>query len=345
MIGVLYALGSAVLFGLSAPLAKILLGGVAPWLLAGLLYLGSGLGLALVRLVWRSKETGLQRQDLPWLGAAVLFGGIAGPVLLLFGLNQSAASEASLLLNLESAATLVIAWVIFKENVDRRLLIGAAAIVAGAVVLSWHPGAPTGAPFSMSWGPVLIAAACLCWAIDNNLTRKVSASDPMQIAMVKGLVAGVVNVTIALLAGAHWPSGTMTAGAALVGFFGYGVSLTLFVLGLRHLGTARTGAYFSLAPFIGAAAAILLLGDPITLGFIIGGILMAIGLWLHLTERHLHLHQHEPLEHDHLHVHDAHHRHAHPPGTPPEPHAHAHRHTRLAHRHVHYPDLHHRHTH
>jgi hypothetical protein len=167
----------------------------------------------------------------------------------------------------------------------------------------------------------------------------------MQIAMVKGLVAGVVNVTIALLAGAHWPSGTMTAGAALVGFFGYGVSLTLFVLGLRHLGTARTGAYFSLAPFIGAAAAILLLGDPITLGFIIGGILMAIGLWLHLTERHLHLHQHEPLEHDHLHVHDAHHRHAHPPGTPPEPHAHAHRHTRLAHRHVHYPDLHHRHTH
>jgi drug/metabolite transporter (DMT)-like permease len=184
MVGITYALLPAALFGVSAPFAKLLLGQVSPWLLAGLLYLGSGLGLAVARLVWRSKEAGLSRRDLSWLGAAVLSGGVIGPVLLLFGLAQSSASEASLLLNLESVLTLVIAWVVFKENVDRRLMIGAVSIVAGAVVLSW----PEDADLGLSWGPLLIAGACLAWAIDNNLTRKVSAADPMQIAMVKGLV-------------------------------------------------------------------------------------------------------------------------------------------------------------
>lgn len=341
MIGIFYALASAVLFGFSAPLAKILLGGVSPWLLAGLLYLGSGLGLALVRRLWRSKETGIQKADLPWLAAAILSGGVAGPVLLLFGLARSSASEASLLLNLESALTLAMAWVIFKENVDRRLLLGAAAIVAGAVVLSW----PRDLALGFSWGPILIAAACLAWAIDNNFTRKVSASDPMQIAMIKGLAAGSVNVTIALILGAAWPASTVVMESAIVGFLGYGISLTLFVLALRHLGTARTGAYYSLAPFIGATTAIVLLSEPITMSFVAGGILMATGLWLHLTERHLHLHEHEPMEHDHLHTHDEHHQHQHASDVPPEPHAHLHWHRRLVHRHLHYPDIHHRHTH
>jgi drug/metabolite transporter (DMT)-like permease len=341
MIGIAYALFSALLFGVSAPLAKLLLGAVSPWLLAGLLYLGSGLGLAVLRLVRRSNEAGLSRRDLPWFGAAVLAGGVIGPVLLVFGLAASGAAEASLLLNLESVLTLGIAWIVFKENVDRRLLVGAAAIVAGALVLSW----PEDAAVGLGSGPLLIAGACLCWAIDNNLTRKVSAADPMQIAMVKGLAAGSVNVAIALALGAPFPSAAAIGGAGLLGFFSYGISLTLFVLALRHLGTARTGAYYALSPFIGAAVAILLLGEPFGLPFIAGGLLMAIGLWLHLTERHLHEHLHEPLEHEHVHVHDAHHQHAHPPGTPPEPHVHKHRHARLRHRHPHYPDLHHRHSH
>jgi drug/metabolite transporter (DMT)-like permease len=341
MNGILYALLSAALFGVSAPLAKLLLGAVSPWLLAGLLYLGSGLGLALVRCVRRSNEAGLSRRDLPWFGAAVLSGGVVGPVLLVFGLAQASASEASLLLNLESVLTLLIAWAVFKENVDRRLAVGAAAIVAGAFVLSW----PKEASATFSWGPVLIAGACFAWAIDNNLTRKVSAADPMQIAMLKGLVAGIVNVAIAIALGAPLPAVGAIAGAGLLGFLSYGVSLTLFVLALRHLGTARTGAYYALAPFIGAGVAILALDEPIGIAFVAGGLLMAIGLWLHLTERHLHEHAHEPLEHAHVHVHDAHHQHAHPPGTPPEPHVHAHRHQRLTHRHPHYPDLHHRHSH
>ena len=341
MTGVLAALLSAALFGISAPLSKLLLGQISPWLLAGLLYLGSGIGLALARLIHRSNEAGLSRRDLPWFGAAVLSGGVVGPVLLVFGLAQSSASEASLLLNLESVLTLAIAWIVFKENVDRRLLIGAAAIVAGALVLSW----PKDLSVGLGWGPLLIAGACLAWAIDNNFTRKVSAADPMQVAMVKGLAAGVANVAIALSLGAKLPGLAALAGAGLLGFFSYGVSLTLFVLALRHLGTARTGAYYALAPFVGAGVAIVFVGEPVSLAFIAGGLLMAIGLWLHLTEQHLHDHEHEALEHEHVHTHDAHHQHAHAAGTPPEPHVHKHRHARLIHRHPHYPDLHHRHSH
>ena len=215
------------------------------------------------------------------------------------------------------------------------------SIVAGAVVLSW----PEDASLGLSWGPLLIAGACLAWAIDNNLTRKVSAADPMQIAMLKGLVAGAPNVAIALALGASFPAVATIGQAGLLGFFSYGVSLTLFVLALRHLGTARTGAYYSLAPFISAGTAILLMGEVATITFLAGGALMAIGLWLHLMEQHQHEHEHEPMEDEHVHVHDAHHQHSHAPGTPAEPHVHVHRHARLLHRHPHYPDLHHGHSH
>jgi drug/metabolite transporter (DMT)-like permease len=341
MIPIVYALGSAALFGLSTPFAKVLLGEVSPWLLAGLFYLASGLGLGVFRSVWRGEEADLRRRDIPWLAAAIFAGGVCGPVLLMFGLTLVPASQSALLLNLESVLSLVIAWVVFKENVDLRLFIGAVAIVGGAVVLSW-PGELTA---GLGWGPLLIAGACLAWAIDNNLTRKVSAADPVQVAMLKGLVAGTANVGIAIALGAHMPPAKLAAAAALVGFLGYGISLVLFVFALRHLGTARTGAYYSLAPFIGAVAAIFMLGDEVTLPFLIGGALMVVGLWLHLTERHLHLHEHEPMEHDHVHVHDEHHQHDHPHAVGPEPHSHPHWHRRLIHRHVHYPDLHHRHPH
>jgi drug/metabolite transporter (DMT)-like permease len=341
MTGSAYALISAMLFGASAPLAKILLSGVSPWLLAGILYLGSGIGLACVRLVWRGEEAGLARADLPWLAAAIAAGGIVGPVLLMLGLTSTAASEAALLLNLEGVLTLGIAWVVFKEYVDFRLGMGAAAIVLGALILSWPSDLSVGA----GWGPLCIGGACLAWAVDNNLTRKVSAADPIQIAMIKGLVAGSVNVILAVVVGTKLPDAAFIAGGAVVGFLGYGVSLSLFVMALRLLGTARTGAYFSLAPFIGAGIAILLLGDRPTIAFFVAGALMAIGLWIHLTERHQHVHQHEPLEHDHLHVHDEHHRHRHPDGNVDEPHSHVHMHDRLTHKHPHYPDLHHRHSH
>jgi drug/metabolite transporter (DMT)-like permease len=343
-LGVALALAAAVLFGVSAPLSKLLLNSVDPQLLAGLLYLGAGLGLAAMHtgrmiLGVPALEAPLRSADVPWLAAVVLFGGIAGPWLLMLGLNQTSASSGSLLLNLEGLATMGIAWVVFRENVDRRLLLGAAAILAGAVMLSWQ-----GQGIRLDAGGALIAAACLAWGVDNNLTRKLSSADPVLIAMIKGLAAGTVNLLLAFLRGTAMPSSDTISAAALVGFFGVGVSLVLFVLALRHLGAARTGAYFSLAPFIGAVVAVGLLHEPLTMQLVGAGLLMGLGLWLHLAERHDHDHQHEVLEHDHNHMHDEHHQHAHD-GPALEPHTHWHRHAPMRHKHVHYPDLHHRHPH
>ncbi len=341
-----FALGAAALFGLSTPLAKLLLGSVSPVLLGGLLYLGSGVGLMAARL-WRDKgwhATGMQTGEWPWLAGAILFGGVLGPVALMLGLQHTAGATASLLLNLEAVLTAVLAWVVFKENADRRVVAGMLAIVAGGLILSWpvQGGAATG----VGWGAGLIVLACLCWAIDNNLTRKVSASDALFIAGSKGLVAGCVNVTVAMGLGTVWPALPGVLGAMVVGLLGYGISLVLFVLALRGLGTARTGAYFSVAPFIGALVSLWWLGESVGPGFWVACGLMALGVWLHLTERHEHEHTHEPLEHSHAHVHDAHHQHEHAfAWDGQEPHAHVHRHQVITHKHLHFPDIHHRHGH
>jgi drug/metabolite transporter (DMT)-like permease len=342
--GVPLALGSAVLFGAVAPVSKLLLDAVSPFMLAGLMYLGAGLGLAAYRLVRRSypepaAEAQLKRADIPWLAIAIVTGGVLGPVLLMFGLSLTRASSAALLLNMEGLATMTIAWVIFRENVDRRLIFGAFAILAGAVLLSWN-----GEGVSINSGSLMVIFACVAWGIDNNFTRKISATDPVVIAMLKGLIAGGVNVALALLTGAAFPTAATAAAGGLVGFLGVGVSLVMFILALRHLGSARAGAYYSLAPFIGAVTAIALLGEPLTAKLLIAGGLMAVGLLLHVAERHSHQHEHELLEHEHSHIHDEHHQHQHD-GPVTEPHSHGHRHERLSHSHVHYPDLHHRHGH
>jgi drug/metabolite transporter (DMT)-like permease len=339
------ALGAAVLFGVATPFSKLLIGAVDPQMLAGLLYLGAGIGLAGVHfgrgaLGVPVPEASLKPADLPWLATVVLFGGMLGPLFLMLGVASTDASSASLLLNLEGLATMAIAWIVFRENVDRRLLLGALAILAGAAVLSWHGGG-----FSADRGALFIAAACLAWGIDNNLTRKLSAADPVMIAMTKGLAAGAVNTVIALANGAALPGRMTLLAAGLLGFLAIGVSLVLFIRALRYLGTARTGAYFSLAPFIGAVVAILALHEPMTEPLLLAAILMGFGLWLHLAERHEHDHLHEALEHDHSHTHDdGHHDHVHD-GPVTEPHTHRHHHRRLWHSHIHYPDLHHRHSH
>ena len=341
------AILSAVLFGASTPFAKLLLGGGAnPWLLAGVLYLGSGVGLTVVHIARRFTgigpvEASLTRADLPWLGLVVLTGGAIGPVLLMIGLSTTPAASAALLLNVEGLATMAIAWLVFRENVDGRLMTGAFAILAGAVLISWQGG-----PSGVGLGALAIAGACLAWGIDNNLTRKLSSADPVQIALIKGLVAGAVNLGLAMAFGARLPAPGPLAGAALVGFLGYGVSLVLFVLGLRHLGTARTGAYFSAAPFIGAILSLVMFKEPVTARLVAAGCLMGLGLYLHLTETHSHAHQHQALDHEHSHVHDEHHQHAHAPeDAPGEPHSHKHHHAPMRHKHPHYPDLHHRHDH
>ena len=343
--GVVAALAAAALFGAGTPLAKSLLGTVDPWLLAGLLYLGSGAGLALWRLLRRAKGVKLPQGQWPWLAGAVLSGGVVGPLLLMVGLAGMPASGASLLLNAEGVFTALMAWFIFKENVDRRIALGMVAIVAGALVLSW----PGEARLGTVWPALAVLGACAAWAVDNNLTRKVSLADASWIASVKGLAAGSVNLVLGLAAGAAWPPAPWVAGALLLGLAAYGVSLTLFVVALRHLGTARTGAYFSVAPFFGAMLAVALLGEPVTPALLAAGALMALGVWLHLTEHHEHPHTHEALEHEHEHEHDAHHQHSHPQdhegGTATVRHSHRHRHEALTHSHPHFPDAHHRHSH
>jgi drug/metabolite transporter (DMT)-like permease len=340
--GVLAALAAALLFGGGTPFAKMLLGSVSPWLLAGLLYLGSGVGLSIYRFIRSAPPARLPSAEWPWLAGAVFFGGVAGPVLLMFGLGNMPASGASLLLNAEGVFTALIAWFIFRENFDRRIALGMAMIVAGAVVLTW----PGEARFSGALPALLVLGACLAWGIDNNLTRKVSLADASWLAAIKGLAAGSVNLTIALVLGASIPPFPAIIGALVVGCLAYGVSLALFVIGLRHLGTARTGAYFSLAPFFGAAISILVLKESISMGFLIAGGLMAVGVWLHLTERHFHMHTHEPVEHEHLHVHDEHHQHEHAEQVASGVrHTHKHKHEPITHGHTHYPDAHHRHRH
>ncbi|MBI4501893.1 MAG: EamA family transporter [Gemmatimonadetes bacterium] len=345
-IGIQAALLAAALFGTSTPFAKLLLRAAPAQLVAGLLYLGSGIGLTLVWLYRRSRgvrpEAPIRQGDLPWLASAIVAGGLAGPLLLMIGLARTQAAAASLLLNLEAVFTAILAWFVFRENVDRRIAAGMLAIVAGSAVLTWERGVS----LQGLSGSLLVAGACLAWGIDNNLTQKISGGDPVQIAALKGLVAGCANTVIASALGVSWPTPSHIGGALLLGFVSYGVSLALYVLALRHLGTARTGAYFSVAPFAGALASLMVFREPPTAGLLLGAGLMAVGVWLHITERHEHAHVHERLEHEHLHVHDAHHLHEHRPGDPSgEPHSHRHRHEPLVHTHPHYPDLHHRHPH
>ena len=344
---VVYALISAALFGISTPAAKFLVGSVHPVVLAGLLYCGAGVGIAVLRRLLPSilpgaPEAALARSDLRWFGGAIAAGGVVGPLLLMAGLTRTDAAAASLLLTLEGAATALMAWFLFHENFDRRIALGMACLVAGAAVLSWS-GTPT---IGTVIGPLAIVGACLAWGLDNNLTRKVSLADPLQIVELKGLVAGPFNLLLGLAIGASFPEISAVALAGVVGFFGYGVSLALFVVALRHLGTARTGAYFSTAPFLGSAVAVAALGEPVTVQLIIAGAFMGVGVWLHLTERHEHEHVHEPMAHAHPHVHDEHHQHVHSALDPPgEPHTHVHEHGRMRHSHPHVPDMHHVHQH
>ncbi len=347
-LGATLALLSAALFGASTPLAKLLLDDMDPLMLAGLLYLGSGVGLAVLQALRHlhrrgiAAEAALEGRQWLWLGLAIVCGGIVAPALLMFGLAGIPAASAALLLNLEPIFTVLLAWFAFGEGVGARVALGMTAIAAGALVLSWQGRGAGGELGAM----LAVAVACLGWALDNNLTRKVSLTDPVRIALLKGCVAGAVNVVAALAGGAAVPPAPSVGMAVVVGVLGYGISLVLFVRALREIGAARTGAYFSLSPFFGAALAVMLFAGELSVQVIVAGLCMGVGVWLHLTERHAHEHDHRTLEHDHAHVHDEHHQHAHAGHEPSgQPHTHRHRHAPLTHRHLHFPDIHHHHLH
>lgn len=342
--GAALGLGAAALFGLSAPAAKLLLGEVSPVLLAGLLYLGAALGLWSYRMVApASREAGLRRADLPKLGIVVLSGGILGPVLMLLGLSRVSGLTGSLLLNLEAALTVLLALALFREHLGRDGVLAVVLIFGGALLLKLEPGAMS----ADTLGVLLLAGACACWAIDNNLTQRLSLRDPFAIVRVKTLVAGVTNTVIALFAlGADLPAARYAALAMLLGCLSYGVSVVLDAYALRFVGAAREAAYFATAPFVGALASIAFLGDPLRWYELPAMAAMVLGVIFLLRERHAHEHEHELLEHEHLHEHDLHHRHQHSPSDPPgSVHSHAHRHEPTRHEHPHVPDAHHRHRH
>jgi drug/metabolite transporter (DMT)-like permease len=337
-------LAAAASFGLSAPMAKLLLASISPVLLAGLLYLGAAAALWLHRLVKpSSREARLTRGDVPRLAAIALAGGVLGPVLMLFGLERVTALAGSLLLNLEAPFTMLLAVAVFREHIGRQGVAAAALILGGAVALKLQSGA-LGAD---SAGVALLAAACLCWALDNNLTQRLSKKDPFAIVRVKTLVAGAFNTVLGLIVtGGAMPEAKYVAGALVLGSISYGASVVLDAFALRMVGAAREAAYFATAPFVGALGALLLLGEPLRWFDVAAMLAMAAGVVLLLHERHGHLHTHEALEHEHLHEHDDHHQHEHGPNDPDgEPHNHRHRHVRLVHDHPHLPDAHHRHGH
>ncbi len=346
--GIQAALGSALLFGAGTPIAKLLLADVSPWMLAGLLYAGSGIGLGLYRLARRAPRVRPRAGEWLPLAGAILSGGVVAPVLLFVGLSHLPASGASLLLNAESVFTAVIAWWVFRENRGPRVVLGFAAIVAGAAVLAVSSGVDAGG----AWPSIAVLAACLLWGVDNNLTRVVSRLDAVWLAALKGSVAGCVNLSLALALGSRLPGSAQVLASMALGLAAYGVSLVLFIVALRKVGTARAGAYFAVAPFFGALVAVAL-GDVVTLPLTAAGLLMVAGVWLHVTERHDHLHWHPPTAPFEAHTHDEFdERRGEAPGDArsdvadgADEHRHAAAHAALSHRHGHYPDTAHRHTH
>jgi drug/metabolite transporter (DMT)-like permease len=337
---------SAALFGVSAPWSKRLLPDAGPLSIAGTLYLAGGLGLvALTPLLTSLRtrtEAPLGRRDLPTLAGVVLLGGVAAPVLLLVGLGRVSGIVGSLLLNLEAPLTVAVAVAAFGEHLGRRGLACLALVLAGAVVLTLDP---SGGATDLG-GVLAVAGACLLWAVDNNLTQRLSGKDPVAITRVKCLVAGATNLGLAVALGHPVPGVGAALAASVIGVLAFGVGLVLATLGMRALGAARHAVLFASAPFVGAAAAVPLLGETPRALDLAGMALLAAGVAVLLRERHDHAHVHAPIEHDHRHVHDEHHRHAHGPDDPPgAPHAHRHRHEPLAHAHPHASDAHHRHDH
>ena len=335
--GVMRCSLAAALFGIAAPAASRLAGDMSAFTLAGLLYLGAA--IAVVPLIGRVRPTRQAvRRGAPRLATAVVLGGAVGPVLFAVGLSHAPAATASLLLNLELVFTTVLAFFVFREHIGRRVVIGTILVVVAGVTLAWSGNA------DLRWGALFIAGACFCWGVDNNVPANLDELAPAHITLVKGVIAGSANLAIGLALGGA-PAGWSILGALLVGGFGYGASITLWVAGARDLGAARGQLVFATAPFVGALVAWTVFADPLRGREVVSLVIAAVGVSFVLHSDHLHEHHHAAIEHDHEHVHDdGHHDHMHP-GEMPTRHQHVHSHEALVHAHPHVPDLHHRHDH
>jgi drug/metabolite transporter (DMT)-like permease len=335
------ALLAAALFGISTPLVQQFGVGLGAFSTAALLYAGA----AAVGMLSRQpieREARLRRSDLPRLLAMAGFGAVVGPVALVWGLQNTSGTSASLMLTLEALFTAVLAWRLYRETMDGRVWAAMALLLAGGMVLVLDQGRAGGAQL---WGLLAVLLATAAWGVDNTLSRALAERDPGQVVMVKALLGASATLSIAVFLGEPLPS----AGAALalfaVGATGYGLSLRFYLLAQRAFGAARTGSVFAFAPFIGAALAVAM-GDRSVSGWMsLGSVLMLAGVVLHLAESHGHEHAHEELAHEHAHRHDdGHHNHAHDV-MPTGEHSHRHQHEPLRHAHAHVPDAHHGHRH
>jgi drug/metabolite transporter (DMT)-like permease len=343
------ALAAAFLFGASAPVSKLLLHEIEPTLLAGFLYLGSGAGLLLFRSIRRAAsssgdaEAKLAPFDIPWLAAATLAGGVAAPIILLFSLRHTPAATASLLLNFECAATMLIAAILFKESISRRAW--------GAIICITFAGILLSTDFEGAWGlsfsALGVLIACLFWGMDNNFTRNISAKDPLVIVTIKGFGAGLVSLAAGFLIGNPLPRFDMILGAMTLGCMSYGLSIVLFIYAMRGLGAGRTSALFGTAPISGIILSLILFQETPDGLFIAALPIMIIGAIFLVTEQHKHIHRHEEIIHEHRHAHtDEHHDWHHQlPDVISITHTHTHIHNSVEHAHQHMPDIHHRHGH
>jgi len=344
---ILMALLAAALYGISAPAAKLLLGEMPPLLLAALLYLGAGIGMLTINLLRRFRRTGpiearLTRRELPFvLGMIVL--DIAAPIFLMIALTLTTAANASLLNNFEIVATSIIALVVFKEAIGRRMWLAIGLITLASLLLSFADISS----FSFSTGSIFVILACVCWGLENNCTRQLSSKDPQQIVVIKGFGSGLGALLIALANSQFQAHLVYIVLAMLLGFLAYGLSIYFYILAQRTLGAARTSAYYAVAPFIGVLISIVIFGQKITGLFIAAAVLMAAGAFFAATEYHRHLHRHDPVTHEHRHSHsDGHHAHQHQqPDDQLAEHSHLHTHESVEHTHRHTPDTHHTHQH
>jgi len=340
------ALLSAILFGISPVACKAVVGEMPSSLLAGLLYLGSGIGLTGVAYCQKSNGLHMLRslslKQKACLVGAIMSGGIIAPLFLAYGIRHGTASEVSLLLNFEAVATTLLAWLIFHENIGVRVWLGKILIVGASILIIFTGGDS----LKISIPGLSVLAACLLWGIDNNLTREIESIPATLLASIKGWSAGLFNIVISLALFRSQVTAMQVSGALVIGAFSYGASLVLFIQSLREIGSARTSTWFASGPFIGTILSVVLLGERPPGGYWVAALIMLSGMFFLYGEMHRHKHHHERLEHSHAHSHDdEHHQHVHENGDASEQHEHLHVHEPMTHSHVHWPDIHHRHGH
>lgn len=332
---------SAMLFGLAAPLSKILLANLNYFLLAGLLYAGAAAGLcpfALFRS--RAKIDRIDNKNILRILGSILFGGILGPVFLLVGLKIADAASVSLWLNLELVATAILGWLFFKDYLDVRGWVGVGGAILAGVLITVHEGT-SGLP-----AVLFVSLACICWGLDNHYTALIDAITPTQMTFIKGLGAGTINCAIGIFLSPSFPEFKIFAWALVVGMFCYGLSIVLYITASHWLGATRSQILFSSAPFFGAFFSVALLSEQLSWIQASAAMILAVSIVSIILQKHTHIHRHEETEHVHWHRHDGyHHDHEHLFPVTSGGHVHLHKHKKLQHSHFHFPDLHHRHDH